>query len=78
MTPDSSRNRRHCLLFPQSLSIVPLYADESDCKKSNFLFRHLPACRYFIDTLKTARKGQSFHLKINIKKRLLPTLVKIF
>ena len=52
MTPDSSRNRRHCLLFPQSLSTVPLYADESDYGKSNFLFRHLPACRYFIDTLK--------------------------
>ena len=38
MTPHSSRNRRHCLLFPQSLSTVPLYADESDCGKSNFLF----------------------------------------
>ena len=52
MTPDSLRNRRHCLLFPQSLSTVPLYADESDCGKSNFLFQHLSACRYFIDTLR--------------------------
>ena len=69
MTPDSSRNRRHCLLFPQSLSTVPLYADESDCGKSNFLFsasasvsilyRHAEWCG-FLDEIRTIVRFLSY------------------
>ncbi len=34
-----------CLLFAKSFSTVPLYSDENDFTKYNFLFQHLPACR---------------------------------
>ena len=55
----SSRNPCACLLFPFSHSGVLLYADECKNEKYTYLFRRLPACRDFLDTL---RREPSFGL----------------
>ena len=40
-----------CLLSAKLNSNVPAYADEFNLAKYNFLFRTLPVCRQFVDTL---------------------------
>ena len=51
----SSRMPCAFLLFPFLHSGVPPYADECKNEKSTYLFRPLPACRDFLDTLKGAQ-----------------------
>ena len=50
MERNLSKISLHCLLFANLNSTVQPYADEFKLSKYNFLFRTLPACRYFIDT----------------------------
>ena len=54
------------LLFPFLHSGVPPYADECKNEKSTYLFRPLPACRDFLDTLKQDRRWRSCFLFFGI------------
>ena len=49
-------------LLPISSSTVPSYAYKLKIDKSAFLFRHLLACRRFIDTLKSSDNVTAFIL----------------